>query len=100
MPAAAGWKVVESVESPPWNTTGLVVMLPATVFVLVMPTLNGPMPGFNSAVPAYVRMPGVRIAGSSVTVVADEVGVVEMLPWLGLITKPDGFTVTVPVPVL
>ena len=100
MPAAAGWKVVASLMSPPWKTTGLVVMSPAVVFELVTPTLNGPIPGFSSAEPPYVRMPGVRIAGSSVTEVADEVGVVEMLPWLGLMMKPDGWTVTAPVPML
>ena len=40
------------------------------------------------------------MAGSSVTLVAVDKVVVEIGPWLGLITKPEGHTVTVPVPLL
>jgi hypothetical protein len=54
--------------------------------------------GFKVPVLYKVRMPGFRIAGSSVIVVGEDCGVAEMLPWLGLMTKPDGITVTVPVP--
>ena len=64
-------------------------------------TSNGPMPGIQTDRCRHtVRTPGFRIAGSSVTVVGSENDVVVMLPWLGLMTKPDGFTVMVPVPLV
>jgi hypothetical protein len=45
-----------------------------------------------------VRVPGFRITGSSVIFVGGDNVVVAILPWLGLMMKPDGSTVTVPDP--
>ena len=96
-PPPTGWKLAVSEESPPLNITGLVTV-PTPGKELDMGTPIGPMPGFSWPEPAYVRVPGFRITGSSVIFVAGDKVVVVMLPWLGLMMKPDGFTVTVPVP--
>src|ERR1039458_2953184 len=96
-PPPTGWKLAVSEESPPLNITGLVTV-PTPGKELDMGTPIGPMPGFSWPEPAYVRVPGFRITGSSVIFVAGDKVVVVMPPWLGLMMKPDGSTVTVPVP--
>src|ERR1035437_2056714 len=42
-PPATGWNIVESKESPGLNTTGLVVIVPMPVGLVVTATSNGPM---------------------------------------------------------
>jgi len=101
VPAADGWKLAVSDESPPLNVTGL-LMVPTTGVAggMTTVTLNGPTPGVNVPPPAYASVPGVRIAGSSVTFVGFDRVVVVNVGWLGLKTKPVGITVTVLVPLV
>lgn len=105
LPAPEGWKLAVSKVSPSLNTAEPMVPTPlpaggmdiGTVYVAGYAPEG---PGFSWPPPRYVRVPGFRMAGSRFRLVGGERVVVVMAPWLGLMMKPDGYTVTAPVPLL
>ena len=80
IPAATGWKVVEPLDAPEANTTGLVVIVPIAVLELVTGTLTGASPGFKGKLTWFtVREVGFNEAVYAVTVVGADNVVVENL---------------------